>query len=331
MIWAKSIPAIRMTLLHPYQFTTRWLCLAVTILTSVHATAAQRIAVTPSEFVRLAESLDAAEPYQRIEFADIVLNVLLDTYDEELRRASSGSVRDPTRRDKLRRWQRATRDLMQRLQSARARVLDGAAVAIRVDPRRQVLLFIDRQAIAFSAPRPESERRMAARVVERYCELYDCVMLGEEGANGLLTPRGNWTMHDRHPPTFKTQLGVQCRFRDLHDRKRKQRACQEAASEANALLDAIREVRQQGHVIDWVSLSSTPPVGESQSDVRIAKSGAYLRLPIPHLTRLLGSDWAQLAGWLQRRSTGNADAWTIEHGDHLLAGRGHQVQDWTHE
>lgn len=281
----------------------------------------QAIASRPGAITVLAEAMSKADDGQRWEFADTVLDVLLSTYDDELQSATSSRPNTEKRRKKLYRWQRATRDLMERIIDARLRLSEGANAIIHVDAQKQILLFIGEQTIAFSAPRPGTERRMEAQVIERYCALNDCSVLGSEDAattQTLFGMEGTWSMHDRRLPTFEIAGLMHCTFADLRNRDRKQVACLEAAVEAESLIDAVTGALHSGHAFDWQRLAGGRSTSGPDTLLRINAAGDYLRIGAPRLARINDADWSALMRSLRHRIESGAGSLHIEQAERLL-------------
>lgn len=291
-------------------------------LRATDARAAQRITEPPDRLTMLAESLGDADEAQRWAFADTLLGVLLDTYGEELHNASVDEIRSPKRRAKVQRWQRATRDLIARLTDARLRLSEGASAQIHVDRHRQLLLFVEQQAIAFTAPRPGAGRHMAQQALERYCAAYDCSILAgldDTAATPQAVPAGYWSMQARRPPAYEIDGRLRCVFVDLQDRVTKQRACEAAAAELRLLEDALGDAGRRGFVIDWALIAGQERTAGAEIELKVTARGDYLRLPIPHLLRLDDSDWSALIDWLGSVPRPAESSATIRTGERLLA------------
>ena len=284
----------------------------------------RRIELKPGAFTVLAGSMSEADEGQRWAFADTLLDVLMSTYNDELQTSSITRLKDQKRRAKLQRWQSATRELVESLVDARLRLSEGSVAIVHVDAQQQVLLFIDEQTVAFSAPRPGTERLMEARVIEQYCAFNDCSVLdalNQDATRALKFQDGTWAMHDRRLPTFQIAGLLHCTFADFSDRARKQSACREAAAEAESLVDAITEALHSGYGFDWRDLAEGRTASGPDTLLRVNADGDYLRLGIPRLTQISDADWAELVRWLRRRIDTGSGTLHIEKAERLLHGQ----------
>lgn len=297
------------------------LTLAVLCMTIAMAHAAGRINQGPGAFAILAESLIEADPGLRWEFADTMLDVLLETYSEELRSASRETVSSAKRASKLRRWRRATQELVDRVTAARLRLTEGADAIIHVDAQHQVFLFVDAQPVAFSAPRPETERQMEDHIVARFCALHDCGIL-----DGLVAtdqdeqsaPIGSWSLQEERPPAYEIDGRLRCEFADVSERLRKQHACEQAADEAVLLVESLTQARRDGFRIDWQALAGGGSTSGGEFTLRVTAAGDYLHLPIVYLARVAHDDWQAITRWLHARLQQQPVMLVIQHGDALI-------------
>ena len=282
---------------------------------------AQRIQLKPGALAVLAASVSKADDGQRWEFADALLAVLIDTYDSELQASLASRPDSDKRRAKLRRWQRATRELMDHLVATRMALSEGGDAVIDVDPQGQVLLFVEQHTVAFSAPRPGSERMMEAEVIEQYCAANDCSVLDDaarDEAQSASRDRGSWALHDRQLPTFEIPSQLHCTYKDLSNRTRKQIACHEAAFEAKTLLDAVGEAAHSGFAFDWQVLNDGRVASGPDTLLRVNATGDYVRLSIPRLARTDSADWAELVRWLRHRIETGTGILRIAQAERLL-------------
>jgi hypothetical protein len=285
------------------------------------AHAAGRISQGPGAFAILAESLIEADPGLRWEFADTMLDVLLETYSEELRSAARETVSSAKRASKLRRWRRATQDLVDRLTAARLRLTEGADAIIHVDSQHQVFLFVDAQPVAFSAPRPKTERRMEDHIVARFCALHDCSVLDglvatDQGKQSA--PIGSWSLQEERPPAYEIDGRLRCEFADVSERLRKQHACEQAADEAVLLAESLTQARRDGYRIDWQALAGGGSISGGDFTLRVTAAGDYLHLPIVYLARVPHDDWQAVARWLRARLQQQPGMLVIQHGEELV-------------
>ncbi|MCB1801677.1 MAG: hypothetical protein KDI82_08325 [Gammaproteobacteria bacterium] len=236
---------------------------------------------------------------QRFEFADALIEVLQHSYEEELALSSHAQATTDARRAKLLSWRRATQVLLDRLYEARLQLGEGADVLIRVDAQHQVLLFINDVAVAFSTPRPGTEKALENAAISRYCGFNDCSSLaitpGEIAAD---RPAGTWSLGDRRSPGYELKNRFRCAFRDLSDRGAKQLACEAAGSETSTLVDALRQIADRGHAIDWQRLATERRINGPDVTLFPLGAGNALQLTLPHLARLDRKGWTTLIGQL---------------------------------
>ncbi|MDJ0740382.1 MAG: hypothetical protein QNJ91_11730 [Gammaproteobacteria bacterium] len=298
-----------------------WCTLALCVwLVTTPVDAVQRIGDRPEAVSLLAESLIDADAADRWAFADAMLEVMIEGYDDEIR--SAARDRPSTRKGqlKLQRWRAATHDLVDRLTAARLHLTEGADAVIHVDPQRQVLLFVGTQAIALSAPRPGAETEIGSRVVARYCAFNDCSILdGLAEAATRPEPGGTWAMRDGYPPAYALDDRLSCQFADLRQRFAKQQACRDLARESQMLLDTIRNAQRSGHRIAWSRLRAERRVRGSEIVLPVTQAGDYLRLPAATLGRLHDADWAGLLDWVRSAVTSEDTPLQIRYADTLLA------------
>ena len=261
---------------------------------------AERIHFQPPPLALLARQVQSADSGVQWDFVNITLEVLFEAYRRELDDAAGERLSSRTRRAKLARWQGATRDLVARLEASRLRLLDGARFSVLVDPQQQVLIVIDGQPIAVTAPRPESERQIGNRVIEQFCAYNDCRVLESELAGQPATPAsGLWVFNQYAPPAFEIDGAIRCEFADLTQRERKADICRSAADEVAEFAEALRIARDRGYRIDWEQLVQTPPSQTGAGEVVVNSDGAFVQLSTHMLSRIDRNDWQRLVEWVR--------------------------------
>ena len=261
---------------------------------------AERIHFQPPPLALLAGQVQRADPGVQWDFVNITLEVLFEAYRRELDDAARERLHSQSRRAKLARWQSATRDLVARLEASRLRLLDGARFSVLIDPQQQVLIVIDGQPIAVTAPRPESERQIGNRVIEQFCAYNDCRMLESQLAGQSATPAsGLWVFNQYAPPAFEIDGVIRCEFADLTQRERKADICRSTADEVAEFAQALRIARDRGYRIDWEQLVQTPPSQTGAGEVVVNSDGAFVQLSTHMLSRIDGNDWQRLVEWLR--------------------------------
>ena len=267
---------------------------------------AGEIKLQPEPLAVLAQSLAEADEIARWDFADTLLDVLIGTYEDELASARDEDLVSRSRRTKLARWQAATALLMEDLVEARLLLSEGAPFDIQVDATGQILLFVDRLPIAFSAPRPGTEATMTRRVVEDYCSRNDCaVVAGQDRQPGTDTHRttGNWLLRQGRAPTYEVGSTLHCTFPDISQRERKAQACALAAADIDDLLRAISTAAQRGYQVDWTRLARRQQATGMEVAIPLVEGGRFIRLAFRLITRLDDRAWIELVGALQENQT----------------------------
>lgn len=297
--------------------------IVVLLLSSTAALSSEnryRVKTQPAPLAVLAGSLREADAAQRWELADTLLAEMLDSYRAELDLAAADRATTAARRAKLRRWQSATVALMDELAAARLRLSEGVDPVLHVDAQQQVFVFLERQAIAFSTPRPGDEVVVAQRIIDRYCLFNDCQVLQPTPADSMPpTPAtGAWLLRKQRPPSYEIEGLLSCEFTDLTRREVKAAACIALADEAVQLLVTMRQVQAQGHRIDWQTVRIGTPTGTPEDTLLLNADGAYIEQQMPRLAAIGRQQPQSFAHWLQHQAAGGADMLTVEGADTLL-------------
>lgn len=274
-------------------------------LPAVVAPGTNRIRLQPPPLARLAAQVARADATTQWDFAGITLDALLDVYQREMQDSTAERLSSQARRTKLARWQRATQDLIGQLQAARLRLLDGAAFSLYVDPQQQVLIVIDGQPIAVTAPRAEAERAIEEQVLAQFCAYNDCSVLATHDASPDAPsplPAAVWVMQQRARPALEIDGLLRCEFSDIAERERKARLCSRLAAEVEQLLAALAQASGQGFTVDWEALAGTPPEGAMETRLIVNAAGAFVQLSLPTLAQLDAEDWRALVLGLDPRS-----------------------------
>jgi len=282
---------------------------------------AAEVRLAPSALTELARHLSDADPYQRLEFAQITLDGLIDAYHQELDTAMVERPSTQARRLKLARWKQATRAMLSELDGARVRLSESADVAIMVDSARQVILFIDNEPVIVTASRPELEKRIAQSVVEQFCAFNDCSFL--DAARTRPAQRadfvsGTWNLSGLGRPVYETGRNLHCAFSDLTERGRKAMLCTRLLDQLIELRGALVQARLGGYRIDWRFMAVSRPESRDETVLRINDSGAFLRLALPLLPRLALKDWEAAVGWLRKTTEGGPATLMVSQADQLL-------------
>jgi hypothetical protein len=282
------------------------------------AAKATEIILAPSALTVLARHLSDADPYQRLEFAQLTLDALIDAYHRELDTAMAERPSTQERRLKLARWKEATQALLSELSRARWRLSETAEVSVTVDGARQVIVFVDQKPVIVTASRPELDQLIAQSVVEQFCAFNDCSFLERERGtrpHRSRTVSGSWHLSGLERPVYEAGGKLHCVFADLTERIRKAAVCAQLLDQLLELHSALDETRRSGHRIDWRLMAAALPRNTGETVIRVNKGGAFLRLLLPLLTRLDAKDWEASVTWLKEGGTG---ALRVSQADRLL-------------
>ena len=283
-----------------------------------------RIQLQPPRLTALARALQDADPTTQWEFADIVLEAMLHSYDAELSDAARERLSTPARRNKLARWRQATAGVATQLEQARLRLSQGTPFVLHVDAQQQLFIIIDGQPVAVTAPRPEAERDVEERVLAAFCRFNDCSVVNDQGTSRSPDKRdlvGAWLLSQQAPPTFEVDDVLRCEFTDLMRREDKAAACRETAGELVELDQAIRTAADRGYRIDWEILAAHPPSSGGGGQVVVNAAGAFLEARTSMLARLPETDWRNLVEWLRRAPLDKQAPVTLHRAEHMIADR----------
>lgn len=285
------------------------------------APARGEVRLAPPPLARLAGSMADADPIQRWDFTDTLLAVLQEAYRDELAASYLERAGDGRRAARLPRWQAATAAIVDDLTNARRALGNGAEPRVQVDGTGQILLFIDRQPVVFSPPRPGTETALMELATVRYCRHHPCDVVLAEPFDPFTSPptNGAWSLRQGMLPVYAVGDRLYCTFADLAQRHAKGERCEAAANEIARLGKAVDAARRQGVVIDRDWLAEHPPHQAPDTVVRLNTRGRYLRLSLPLLSRLSTDDWRRVVDVLALDDgPAAAPAIVIEDGDSLL-------------
>ncbi|MCP5438734.1 MAG: hypothetical protein H6960_11315 [Chromatiaceae bacterium] len=260
-----------------------------------------RIELQPTRLATVARQVHQADAAVQWDFANIALDVLLESYRQELHSAATERASTSGRRAKLASWRAGTRDLISRLESSHARLADGATLGIQVDAQDQVLIVIEGLPIAVSALRPDTEQVIDEQILGRFCGYNDCSVLAGNSPSDHQYPQvtaGTWYFAPNTPPTFESGQLFRCEFTDTGGRRQKSEACSRAANEALQLAAGLEQAKEQGYRIDWDLLANGSPEDLANGRIVVNRDGAYIEMPTGTLWKLVRADWQRLVAWL---------------------------------
>ncbi|MCB1772987.1 MAG: hypothetical protein KDI88_05185 [Gammaproteobacteria bacterium] len=309
---------------HPWQRAAAWLLSLLVSALVANDLPAREIKLRDEPVVVLARSMASADELARWDFADTLLDALVETYQDELATALDEDIITPARKAKLARWQAATALLMEELVDARLLLSAGAPFDIQVDATDQVLLFVDGRAVAFSAPRPEKEQLMAGRLVRDYCARNDCAVLTQQTGPGLnpvrsSPPAGSWSLRQGQKPRFEIDRVLHCPFDDLGEREQKVAACTQAAADIDDLLQAAVTAERRGFRVDWTRLAEKRRATGMEVVIPFVDSDRFVRLGLRLITRLDEASWSELVRALGQNRDSEKHFPVVINGSSLIA------------
>ena len=279
------------------------------------------IELQPARLATVARQVSQADAAVQWDFANIALDVLLESYRQELHSAATERASTSGRRAKLASWRAGTRDLISRLESSHARLADGATLGIRVDAQDQVLIVIEGLPVAVSALRPDAEQLIDEQILGRFCGYNDCSVLAGGSPSDHHHPgvtAGTWYFAPNTPPTFESGQLFRCEFTDTGSRRQKSEACSRAANEALQLASRLEQAKQRGYRIDWDLLANSSPADLENGRIVVNRDGAYIEMPTLTLWKLVRADWQRLVAWLPSTTDAQRTALVIRDATRLL-------------
>lgn len=285
-----------------------------------------RIEPQTARLAAVARQVRQSDAAVQWDFANIALDVLLESYRLELHSAASEKASTAGRRAKLASWRSGTQELIARLESSHVRLADGATLGIQVDAQDQVLIVIDGQPIAVSALRPDAEQSIDEQILQRFCGYNDCRVLAKDNpAKDRLTAAaaGTWQFAPNRPPTFEIGQLIRCEFTGTDRRREKSAACRLLAVEALQVAARLDQVREQGYRVDREILSDFTPTHLANGRIIVNRDGAYIDVPTRMLSRLDRAELQRLIEWLPSTATPHESPLVIQRANRLLddAGR----------
>ena len=279
------------------------------------------IELQPARLATVARQVSQADAAVQWDFANIALDVLLESYRQELHSAATERASTSGRRAKLASWRAGTRDLISRLESSHARLADGATLGIRVDAQDQVLIVIEGLPVAVSALRPDAEQSIDEQILGRFCGYNDCSVLAGGSPSDHHHPgvtAGTWYFAPNTPPTFESGQLFRCEFTDTGSRRQKSEACSRAANEALQLASRLEQAKQRGYRIDWDLLANSSPADLENGRIVVNRDGAYIEMPTLTLWKLVRADWQRLVAWLPSTTDAQRTALVLRDATRLL-------------
>jgi hypothetical protein len=279
----------------------------------------RRIDLEPSPLVRLGRSVEYASADLGADFAHAALAQMLDSYREELDEVQIVAASRGIRRHQS--WSAATHAYLRQLSELLRLVEEGATVGITISEPETVQLMISGQPVIVQGPRLASPRAFEQRIVENFCLIHHCPEPApREAARGgrlALPAQGIWSFSDSKGHAFETAAGLRFVFRDLRERRRKQKICLRLSEELTLLAAGLESTRSRGVPIDWESLEIVSLGDGYPNKVTLNGRGDYFELKVPYLGRL-PTLWKQATPWLQAQVAHQEAEHFFADADHLL-------------
>jgi hypothetical protein len=265
--------------------------MSLLLCTSGHLAAAQgTYGGAPSPDYRLdqlAVALRDAPGPQRAAFARAALTELAEAYAMEAAHARREARQHLGNAD-LRRWAASVDALAQELAIRGERVTDATHVHLRLNPDNSVAMIVDGTPVELNGPRSRDQVTLERAVIERFCSRNPCAdlvgapgtTLAQESAPGA-SP--HWSFSEGSGPVCRSHDGLEFRFEDTQDLRRKRETCARAVAELRALAAEIAHYKASGRQVRWEDLAIRRLPGGDGHRVELQREGGYLELYLPLL------------------------------------------------
>lgn len=256
-----------------------------------------------SAFLQLASTLAAEPEVQRRDFAWIALAEIIHAYEKVLENSERRTPRSGKARQKLVRWQQATRAYTDQLHGLMRSLETAESVQVHADQAGSVLLLLDNRPVVLSGPEMGAPQLLEQRITDTYCDLHPCQRATEPILEPTIPEAGSWTLLAGGRAHYVVPDGLIFMFAHLRDREDKQRFCEELMAELRSLVVAVKGAERAGYAVDWVLLQIQPLTQGHTAKVVLNANDDYLSLEMMHLSRA-GLLPEQLIRWLQDRVAG---------------------------
>lgn len=284
------------------------LLLVALLLAPAGQTLGQKGVERPADnFSRLVRIVAAADQDAQQDFAWIALSELVAAYEKVYASSATERPKKQKAREKLYSWRSATRSYVAELYRLLERLSAGADIQIQAEEAGPPVIHINGTPVIISGPEIGSVMLMEKRIIDTYCDMYDCSDLATAvERQAEMEPRisagsGSWTLQNFGRASYRTKDGLIFLFSGLSERDEKQRACDEIAAELRSLSAGLQDAALAGHWIEWESIDIQPLARELGERVRFNSAQEYLLLPLP----LLAQSWPPAPGilnWLRQRA-----------------------------
>jgi hypothetical protein len=235
---------------------------------------------------QLAVQLGDSPQALRADLARIVLSEMAAGYAAEAAHARREIQHGSTDRD-LRRWAAAVEGLAHELAASAETVTDTTPVRATLDRDNSVTLLVDGQPVTVTGPRIDNQADLEWRIMQRFCDLHPCDTLIEQFAE--TAPPAPAAKHAPHW-SFGAQTGPRCtsdglefRFRNTDDLRRKREACSRVVGELYTLIAEIQRYKANGPLLDWNALAIHTLPARDRQQVELSKGGDSIQAYLPAL------------------------------------------------
>jgi hypothetical protein len=237
----------------------------------------------------LAVALRDAPAAQRADFARAALAQLATAYATEAVRARREARLRGGAPD-LRRWAAAVDAHARKLAILGETVIDSTPVHVALNPDNSIVMVVDGTPVEINGPRSRDQVTLERAVMEHFCSQSPCADLISTSAPsepedfaGSATP--HWSFSAGSGPVCRSQDGLEFRFQDSRDLRRKRDACARAVAELRSLASKIADYRASGRPVQWSHLAIRRLPGGDSHLVELDRGGGYVELYLPLLAR----------------------------------------------
>lgn len=236
---------------------------------------------------QLAAQLGEAPQALRADLARIVLSEMAAAYAAEATHARREIQRGSADPD-LRRWAAAVDGVARELAALAETVTDSTSIRATLNRDNSVTLLVDGRPVEVNGPRIDDQAGLERRVIERFCNLHPCDTFiarppDKEPPALAAGTAPHWSFGGATGPLCSTSDGLEFRFRNSDDLRRKREACSRVVGELQRLIAEIQHYKANGPLLDWDALAiHTLPAGDQQR-VELSKAGDSIQAHLPAL------------------------------------------------
>ncbi len=254
-------------------------------------------------------------------FALIALEELYAAYQTELEQVAETDTKSVKTQKKRRRWTSATNIFLANLQRTYQLLGNYAPLRLYVDNKQKILIVIGDQPIVVSGPRIGDEVTFEQRIIERYCNQYECLKPERNWHSNRFEQEysapGGWLLGQNRRMGYLTRDGLLFEFNNATDRIMKGEAALAVIIELRTVVTALKRFRQTGGSIDWTGIVIRSIAANKDHLIELNNQGDYLRLWLPNLHNNENILHESLP-WLRARVNGDRYQLKIRNADRLL-------------